>query len=154
MDTTNATGQGLGPITPQDRGALGINNAKAFLTALAGQVMAGASLDANRDGTISTSEWTGFGTGFILAALGNLSTGRAAFPEFGDLKGPEFGELTAHVLNTDFLPGDQDQAEQLVKLVLLAANANRLLISGILDLSQGRPLDFDPLEIFGATFGA
>lgn len=153
MDNTPTGLDALIP-TPSSTGELGIENAKAFITALAGQIYAASTIDADGDGAISTTEWTSFGTGFVLAALGNLTIGRNAFPEFADLKGAEFGQLTGHVLSTDFLPDDKQQAEDLVKLVIVAANANRLLIEGIVSLSKGEELDFDPLVVFGATFGS
>ena len=94
---------------------LGIENAKQFITVLSGQVYAGANIDKDGDGQISTMEWTGFGSGFAMAVFSSFGVATAAFPEFGDLKGSEFDELTAHVLKTDFLPSEKEQPEILVK---------------------------------------
>jgi hypothetical protein len=137
-----------------NRGELGIENAKAFFTVLAGQVRAAASIDADGDGKIETGEWTSFGTGFLLAAMGSFGTARLAFPELGDVKGPEFGELVAHILGTDFLPDSAEEAEELIKLVLLTAQVNRLLLGGVVRLARKEPLDIDLFDLFRDSLSA
>jgi hypothetical protein len=132
------------------RAELGITNAKAFLTTLAAQVYAASTIDSDNDGDISTSEWTNFGTQLILAVLGNFSVARNAFPEFGDIKGDEYGELVAHVLKTDFLPDDDDKAEDLVKTILVLAYVNRIGVMNIQASLQGEAPDTNILDVFQA----
>ena len=129
---------------------LGIENAKMFLTALAGQVFAAANIDDNRDGEVTTGEWSGFGTQLILAVLGNLSVGRNAFPEFADIKGSELAELTDHVLKTNFLPDDRDQAEALVKTVLVLAYINTVGVQNIQATLAGTEPRVDIFNAFQA----
>ncbi|NJC24810.1 hypothetical protein [Neolewinella antarctica] len=120
--------------------AHGVENAKQFITILGGQVYSAATIDKNGDGEISTGEWTGFGSGFAMAVFTSFSIVSASLPEFGDLKGKEFDELTDHVLATDFLPDDKEQAEVLVKYVLHVANTNRKFAIDLIGLSRGEKI--------------
>ena len=119
----------------------GIVNAKKFLTILGAQVQAAATMDSDGDGQISTMEWTNFGGGLAIAVFSSFSTVSAALPEFGDLKGEEFDELTTHVLGIDFLPDSKDQAEDLVKYVLFVANTNRKFVGNLVALSKGKAIE-------------
>lgn len=137
----------------KDTKQLGIENLKRLITAVAAQAAAAFSIDANGDGKISTGEYTSFGTGFLLAALGNAGTAQAAFPEIKDIEGDEFGQLTKHVIATKFLPDSEAEAEKLIKLVVITAYLNKVMVDTIIATSKGEPIELDLEALVNITLG-
>lgn len=108
----------------------GIQNLKTGITIFGGIFKSSWSIDLNKDGKVDGSE--------RIAYIGNVLP--QTFPFFGivtelgnevkdKITEEEWDDLVDHVVSTDFLPNDRDEAEEYLKLVILWINYNRRFVT-------------------------
>jgi len=124
----------------------GIQNIKTGITIFGGIFKTSFGIDMNKDGKIDGSE--------RIAYIGNVLP--QTFPFFGiftelgnevkdKITEEEWEDLVDHVVATDFLPTDRDEAEEYLKLVILWLNYNRrFAVKSIAFFSKEERMDLLP----------
>lgn len=96
----------------------GISNLKMLISFMGVHAQRFAARDADGDGEVTLTENASFATGLLLQAFAQTAMFTGIIPEAGDLTLDEIKELVEHTLATDFLPDDNDAAEDFVKSIL------------------------------------
>ena len=104
--------------TNTNRGELPITNLKAVITYAGAQRKAYAEADTNGDGKRDGTEIAAFAAQMLMQGFSRYGNVVAAFPEALDIRGPEPLELIDHVIATEWLPDDRNEAEVFVDQLL------------------------------------
>lgn len=124
----------------------GVDNLKTVITFLGGRVNEAVQIDKNGDGKVDFTEIIGYSLGTASLIPGILPSFSLIDEEAKDLDNNEWDELVQHVLNTDFLPDDKEQAEHFIKATVFVLNVNRQYIRFASRVFKGEEVRFEPLQ--------